>query len=136
MGDGAFPNPYPKENPHLVKLPAIMYMSVIDDEAGMFKIAREVCWDLPETNWDPDLLTDRAIICPMGKQVDKLNKYCMENIPGEIISLYIAYKLLNSDEQVRELYRVDYTATAKTKHLTPRNMNFPVYTQNVSLYFF
>jgi hypothetical protein len=42
MGDGALPNPYPEENSHLLRLPAIMCMSVTDNEDGIYKIAREV----------------------------------------------------------------------------------------------
>jgi hypothetical protein len=53
MGDGALPNPYPEENPHLVRLPASMSRSVTDDEAGMSKVVREVYGDLPKTNEDP-----------------------------------------------------------------------------------
>jgi ATP-dependent DNA helicase PIF1 len=64
MGDGALPNPYPEENPHLVRLPASMCMSVTDDEAGMSKIVRDVYTYLPETNDDPDLLAERSILCP------------------------------------------------------------------------
>jgi hypothetical protein len=40
MGDRALPNSYPDENPHLVRLPAIMCMFVTDDEAGMSKTVR------------------------------------------------------------------------------------------------
>jgi hypothetical protein len=32
----------------------------------------------------------------------------MAQIPGEIVSLYIADKVLNPDEQVRDLYLVEY----------------------------
>jgi hypothetical protein len=40
--------------------------------------------------------------------VDRVNKYCMEHISGEIVSLYSTDKVVNSDEQVRGLYTVDY----------------------------
>jgi hypothetical protein len=53
MGDGALTNPYPEENPQLVRLPAIMCMSITDDQAGMSKNMREVYGDLPETNEGP-----------------------------------------------------------------------------------
>jgi hypothetical protein len=66
MGDGALPNPYPEENPHLVRLPASMCTSVTDDEAGMSDIVREVYGGLPKTNDDPEFLVDRAIICPLN----------------------------------------------------------------------
>jgi hypothetical protein len=88
MGDGALTNTYPEENPHLVRLSASMCMSVTDDEAGMSKIAREFYGDLTENNTDPEFLPDRAIICPLNTQVDIVNKYCMDQIPGEIVSLY------------------------------------------------
>jgi hypothetical protein len=39
------------------------------DEAGMYKIVREVYVDLPETNEDPELLADRSILCPMNTHV-------------------------------------------------------------------
>jgi hypothetical protein len=48
-----------------------------------------------------------AIICPLNTQVDRVIKYCTGQIPGEIISLYIAEKVVNSDEQVRDLYPVE-----------------------------
>jgi hypothetical protein len=64
MGDGALENPYPEENPHLVRLPASMCISVTDDEAGISKLVRDVCGGLPETNEDQDFLADRAILCP------------------------------------------------------------------------
>jgi hypothetical protein len=64
MGDVVVPNPYPEETPPLVRLPAIMCMSVTDDEAGMYQIVREVYIDLPETNEDPEFLADTSIICP------------------------------------------------------------------------
>jgi hypothetical protein len=38
MGDCALPNPYTEENPHVVRLPVSMCMSVTEDEAGMSKI--------------------------------------------------------------------------------------------------
>jgi hypothetical protein len=86
-----------------------MCMYVTDDEAGMSKIVREVYGDLPETNYDPEFLADRAIICPPLKtQVDRVNKYCMEHIPGEIVSLCSAEKVVNSVEQVRDVHPVEY----------------------------
>jgi hypothetical protein len=74
MGDGALPNPYPEENPHFVRIPLSMFMSVTGDEAGMSQIVREVCGDQPETNADPELLVDISIICPLNIQGDKVNK--------------------------------------------------------------
>jgi hypothetical protein len=53
MGYGALTNPYPEENPHLARLPAIMCMSVTDNEAGMPQIMREIYGNLLETNGDP-----------------------------------------------------------------------------------
>jgi hypothetical protein len=82
MGDVALTNPYPKDNPHLVMLPASIYMSVTDDEAGMSKSVIEVYGYLPETNDDPEFLSDRAIICPLSTQVDRANTYCLERISG------------------------------------------------------
>jgi hypothetical protein len=96
MGDGALPNPYPKENPHLVRLPASMCMSITDNEAEMSKIAREVYGYFPDTNDDPEFLEDRAILCPLNTQVDRVNKYFSEQIPGQIISLCSADKVVNS----------------------------------------
>jgi hypothetical protein len=60
-----------------------MCMSVTDDEAGMSNIVRDVYGYLPETNDDPDFFAYRAIVCPMNTQVDRVNKYCMKQIPGE-----------------------------------------------------
>jgi ATP-dependent DNA helicase PIF1 len=113
MGDGALPNPYYEENPHLVRLPSIMCMSVTDDEAGMSKIVREVYVYLLEPNDDPDFLADRAILCPLNTQVDRVKKYCLEHIPGEIVSLYSTDKAVNSDEQARDLYPVEYINSLK-----------------------
>jgi hypothetical protein len=78
QGDCALPNPYPEENPHLVRLPAIMCMSVADDESGMCKIVREVYGYLLETSCDPDILADIDSICPLNTQVDRVNTYCFE----------------------------------------------------------
>jgi hypothetical protein len=72
MGDGALPNPYPEENPYLVRLPASMCTSVTDDEAGMSDIVREVYGGLPTTNDDTEFLVDRTIICPLNTQVDRV----------------------------------------------------------------
>jgi hypothetical protein len=58
-------------------------MSVSDDEAGIYQFVREVYGGLPETNKDPELLADRSIICPLNTQVDRVNTYCMKQIPGE-----------------------------------------------------
>jgi hypothetical protein len=69
-------------------------MSVTDDEAVVSKIVREINGDLPETHVDPVFLVDRVIICPLNTQVDRINKYFMEKIPGEIVGLYIADKVL------------------------------------------
>jgi hypothetical protein len=44
---------------------------------------------------------------PLNTQVDRVNKVCLEQIPGETVSLYSADKVVNSDEQVRDLYPVD-----------------------------
>jgi hypothetical protein len=74
MGDGAIQNPYPEDNHHLVRLPASMCMSVIDYEAGMSKIVREVYGYLPENNDFPDFLADRSILCPLNTQVVFLEK--------------------------------------------------------------
>jgi hypothetical protein len=60
----------------------------------------------------------------------------MDHIPGEIISLYGADKVVNSDDQVRDLFPVEFTTIHKNQHLTPRNMHYPVYTQDLSLDFF
>jgi hypothetical protein len=60
----------------------------------------------------------------------------MEHIPGEISILYIIDKVVISDEQVRELYPVEYTTIDRTQHLTPRNMHYPLYIQDLSLDFF
>jgi hypothetical protein len=62
LGDGALPNPYPEENPHLVRLPASMCMSVTEDESGMSKIVREVYGYLPDTNDDNDFLADTIML--------------------------------------------------------------------------
>jgi hypothetical protein len=83
-------------------------MSVTDDESGMSKMAREVYGDLPDTYDDPELLTDRATLYPLNKQVDIVIMYCMDHIPGEIGSLYSSDKVVNSDEQSKELYPVEY----------------------------
>jgi hypothetical protein len=64
MGDGAHPNPYPDENPHLLWLPDSICMYVTDNEAGISKIVREVYGNLPEINEDPDFLADISIIPP------------------------------------------------------------------------
>jgi hypothetical protein len=58
-------------------------MSVSDDEAGISQFAREVYVGLPETNEYPELLAERSIICPLSTQVDRVNTYCMKQIPGE-----------------------------------------------------
>jgi hypothetical protein len=72
------------------------------------KIVREVYGYLPDTNDDPDLLADRAILCPLNTQVDRVNTFCLEQIPGEIVSLYSADKVVSSDEKVRDFYPVEY----------------------------
>jgi hypothetical protein len=64
MGYVAPQNPYPEENPHLVRLPSSMHMSITDSEAGMSQIVIEVYGYLPYTSDDPEFLADRAIICP------------------------------------------------------------------------
>jgi hypothetical protein len=58
-----------------------MCMHVIDDGAVMSRIVREVYGDLPEINEVPGLLGEIAIICPLTKLVDRLYKYCVQQIP-------------------------------------------------------
>jgi hypothetical protein len=46
---------------------------------------------------------------PLNTQVDSVNKYFIEQISGEIVSLYSADKVVNSDEQLWDFYPVEYT---------------------------
>jgi hypothetical protein len=43
----------------------------------------------------------------LNTQVDRVKKYCIEQIPGETVRLYSAGKGVNSDEQLRDLYPVE-----------------------------
>jgi hypothetical protein len=79
----------------------------------MSNIVIEVYEDLPKTNEDPEFLTDIDIIFPLNTRVDRVNKCCMDHIPGEIFSLYSAEKVVNSDEPVRDLYPVEYITVLK-----------------------
>jgi hypothetical protein len=94
-----------------------------EDEAGMSKILRELYGDLPDTNEDPEFLADRAIIWPLNAQVDRVVNYCMEKILGEIFSLYSAYKVVNSYEQVRDLYPVEYNSSVEASSITGHLLN-------------
>jgi hypothetical protein len=67
---GALPSPYPEENPHSVRIPTSMCMSVTGNEAGMSKTVIEFYGNLPQTYGDTEFLADRSIMRTLASLAD------------------------------------------------------------------